>query len=193
MPASSQISLAVPLVPLVTAMPDIALILPSVTLLVGLIITIGAQKDKQIRLGWMITAGSLLTSFLIDQHRLQPWAYQSFLYAMIFCTMNSTSGRKWIMLLAASVYVYSAAGKFDYQFQHTVGQDLLGAWANLLGGLRFDLGVDTGSRLALLFPTVELLAGLGLYLPKNASTVGHRSDFDAHLATDPAWSLGPQP
>ena len=166
MPASSQISLAVPLVPLVTAMPDIALILPSVTLLVGLIITIGAQKDKQIRLGWMITAGSLLTSFLIDQHRLQPWAYQSFLYAMIFCTMNSTSGRKWIMLLAASVYVYSAAGKFDYQFQHTVGQDLLGAWANLLGGLRFDLGVDTGSRLALLFPPVELLAGLGLYLPK---------------------------
>lgn len=166
MPASSQISLAVPLIPLGTAMPGIALILPSVTLVVGLVIALGAFNDKMLRLGWMIVAGSLLMSFVVDQHRLQPWAYQSFLYAMVFCSMNPTDGRKWIMPLAASVYVYSAAGKFDYQFQHTVGQELLGVLANLLGGLRFDVDANTGTRTALLFPTVELLAGLGLYLTK---------------------------
>ncbi|MCH1438039.1 MAG: hypothetical protein L7W43_00175 [Rubripirellula sp.] len=142
------------------------LLLPSVTLLVGLIIAIAASKEKQVRLGWMMVAGSLLTSFLVDQHRLQPWAYQSFFYALIFCTMNSSSTRKWIMLLAASVYVYSAAGKFDFQFQHTVGQDLLGVLTELLGGLPFDLDADTATRMTLLFPTVELLAGLGLYLPR---------------------------
>ncbi len=143
-----------------------ALLLPSVTLLVGLLIAIAACNDKQFRLGWMMVAGSLLASFLIDQHRLQPWAYQSFFYALIFCTMNSVSGRKWIILLAASVYVYSAAGKFDFQFQHTVGQDLLGVFTDLLGGLPFDLDADTATRITLLFPTVELLAGLGLYLPR---------------------------
>ena len=163
---SSQISLAVSLVPPVIPMADDVLLLPSVTLLVGLIIAIAACKEKQIRLGWMMVAGSLLASFLVDQHRLQPWAYQSFFYALIFCTMNSISGRKWIMLLAASVYVYSAAGKFDFQFQHTVGQDLLGVLAELMGGLPFDFDADTATRVTLLFPTVELLAGLGLYLPR---------------------------
>lgn len=165
-PPSSQISLAVSLLLPVLPMSDYALFLPSVTLLVGLIIAIVARKDKQIRIGWMMVAGSLLTSFLVDQHRLQPWAYQSFFYALVFCTMTSSSGRKWIMLLAASVYVYSASGKFDFQFQHTVGQDLLGVLADLLGGLPFNLDADTATHVTLLFPTVELLAGLGLYLPR---------------------------
>lgn len=165
-PPSSQMSLAVSLIPSIIPMSDGALLLPSVTLLIGLSIAITACNNKQVRLGWMMVAGSLLTSFLIDQHRLQPWAYQSLFYALIFCTMNSVSGRKWIMLLAASVYVYSAAGKFDFQFQHTVGQDLLGVLANFLGGLPFNLDANTATRITLLFPTVELLAGLGLYLPK---------------------------
>jgi len=165
-PPSSQISLAVSLVSPVIPMSGNVLLLPSVTLLIGLLIAIASCNDKQVRLGWMMVAGSLLTSFLVDQHRLQPWAYQSFFYALIFCVMNSSSGRKWIMLLAASVYVYSAAGKFDFQFQHTVGQDLLGVLAEFLGGLPFNLDADTATRITLLFPTVELLAGLGLYLPK---------------------------
>jgi hypothetical protein len=147
-------------------MPASLLILPSVTLMIGLIIAVAAAKNNRVQLGWIIVAGSLFVSFLVDQHRLQPWAYQSFFYALIFCTMNSISGRKWIMPLAASIYVYSAAGKFDFQFQHTVGQDLIAALANLLGGLPENLNAETTTRLALLFPTIELLAGLGLYLPK---------------------------
>lgn len=147
-------------------MPASLLILPSVTLMIGLIMAVAAARNNRIQLGWIVVAGSLFVSFLVDQHRLQPWAYQSFFYALIFCTMNSISGRKWIMPLAASIYVYSAAGKFDFQFQHTVGQDLIAALANLLGGLPENLDAEMTARLALLFPTVELLAGLGLYLPK---------------------------
>ena len=164
-PPSSQMCLSVSLIPSIIPMSNGALVLPSVTLLIGLIIAIAACNNRQLRIGWMMVAGSLLTSFLIDQHRLQPWAYQSLFYALILCTMNAVSGRKWIMLLAASVYVYSAAGKFDFQFQHTVGQDLLRVLAKFLGGLPFNLDADTATRITLLFPTVELLAGLGLYLP----------------------------
>lgn len=147
-------------------MSGYARVLPSVVLLAGLIIAIAAGREKHIQLGWMTVAGSLLACFLIDQHRLQPWAYQSSFYALIFWTMNPTSGRKWLMPLAASIYVYSAAGKFDFQFQHTVGQDLLGIVAQLLGGLPLNLDAHTATRVTLLFPTVELLAGLGLFLPK---------------------------
>jgi len=165
-PPTSQTSLAVSLVRPIIPMPASLPILPSVTLMIGLIIAVAAANNNRIQLGWIIVAGSLFVSFLVDQHRLQPWAYQSFFYALIFCTMNSISGRKWIMPLAASIYVYSAAGKFDFQFQHTVGQDLIAALANLLGGLPENLDAEMTARLALLFPTVELLAGLGLYLPK---------------------------
>lgn len=165
-PANPQMLLSVPLISPVIAMPSYAPILPSAALLAGLIIAIASTKEKQFRVGWAIVAGSLITSFLLDQHRLQPWAYQSFFYSLIFATMNPNVGRKWIMPLAASIYVYSAAGKFDFQFQHTVGQDLLGMMTRLLGGLPFNLEADTATRITLLFPTVELLAGIGLYLPK---------------------------
>lgn len=165
-PPTAQTSLAVSLVPITISVPVYLLTLPSVTLLIGLIVAVSTNKYNRNQFAWMLVATSLFFTFLIDQHRLQPWAYQSFFYALIFSSMNPTTGRKWIMPLAASVYVYSAAGKFDFQFQHTVGQDLIGVLAGFMGGLPDNLEADDATRLALLLPTVELLAGLGLYLPK---------------------------
>ena len=111
---------------------------------------------------WWLIAGSLVGSFLLDQHRLQPWAYQSSIYAMVFATMDRATARRWLIPLAASVYIYSAAGKFDYQFAHTVGQEFLAAVTDRLGGLFADAPESRRMRLALLFPTVELIAGIGV-------------------------------
>ena len=111
---------------------------------------------------WWLIAGSLIGSFLVDQHRLQPWAYQSSIYAMVFASMDRATARRWLIPLAASVYIYSAAGKFDYQFAHTVGQEFLAAVTDHLGGLFDDAVESRRVRLALMFPTVELIAGIGI-------------------------------
>lgn len=159
-------SLTVPLLPVISFLSGYLTILPSITLLIGLIIAVLSRQNIRVQLGWMLVAASLLMTFLVDQHRLQPWAYQSFFYALIFSSMDPRTCRKWIMPLAASVYVYSAAGKFDFQFQHTVGQDLITVLTDFMGGLPADIDAANIARLALFFPTVELLAGLGLYLRK---------------------------
>ncbi len=111
---------------------------------------------------WWLIATSLVGSFLLDQHRLQPWAYQSSIYAMVFASMDRVTARRWLIPLAASVYIYSAAGKLDYQFAHTVGQEFLAAVTDHLGDLFNDASESQRMRLALLFPTIELIAGVSI-------------------------------
>jgi hypothetical protein len=72
--------------------------------------------------------------------------------------------RRWLIPLAASVYLYSASGKFDFQFAHTVGQDFLQAAAAPLGGLPDRLSDSARTGLALLFPAIEFVAGAGILL-----------------------------
>ncbi len=62
--------------------------------------------------------------FLIDQHRLQPWAYQLALIAIVLRFAGSPQrGLVLLRVLTISIYLYSAIGKFDYQFLHTVGRN----------------------------------------------------------------------
>ncbi|MDE0863243.1 MAG: hypothetical protein OSA98_05605 [Rubripirellula sp.] len=152
--------MSIPLIAHGLSLPAFVLIFPSMILLVALVAAIVAGRSYQF--AWAVIATSLFACFLLDQHRLQPWAYQSCIYALIFATMSPATGRKLLIPLAASVYVYSAVGKFDYQFTHTVGQDLLAAVARLIGGLPENLDATTRARLALLFPAAEFVAGLGL-------------------------------
>ncbi len=144
--------------------------LPTWVLWLPLIGTIGGSIGVIVRhqtasLFWWLVAGSLALGFLIDQHRLQPWAYQSAIYAIVFATMNPTMARRTLIPLAASVYIYSAAGKFDYQFLHSVGQEFLNVplgWLSLTDA--FD--EDTKVTLAYGFPTIELFAGVMLLFNK---------------------------
>jgi hypothetical protein len=163
-PLDPQSSLSVPLITGISSISGGWALVPSITLLFGLVIAVSTRESARMKIGWIVVAASLLLSFLLDQHRLQPWAYQSFFYALIFSSMSASAGHKWIMPLAASVYLYSAAGKFDFQFQHTVGQDLMAALAGFLGGLPDGFNAENAARLALLLPAVEFVAGVGLCL-----------------------------
>jgi hypothetical protein len=152
-----------PRVPLLShgiKLPDSASIIPSVVMIAGLwLLVVAPLKFRQL---WWLVAASLFISFLVDQHRLQPWAYQSAIYAVVFASMDRSQARRWLIPLAASVYLYSAAGKFDFQFTHTVGQDFLDAVFRPFGGLPDSLDPSARTRLALIFPAIEFLAGLGL-------------------------------
>ena len=99
-------------------------------------------------------AASILCLFLLNQHRLQPWAWQFFLYAVLL-TLAKQSGQlivsaRW---LTASVYFFSAISKFDYQFIYGLG-------ATMAQTLVETVGVDaTGwiSFIAASMPFFELL------------------------------------
>lgn len=125
-------------------------------------------------LGWAILTGSsaaaasvaisLALAVLCDQHRLQPWVYQGFLY----CTLLAISRHRAIgpiRWIAISIYVYSALGKFDFQFIHTVGQDFVGVVADWIGLQLATRPVPVRLAAAMLFPATELLVALLLILP----------------------------
>lgn len=114
---------------------------------------------------WAAIATLLILQFAIDQHRLQPWAYQTAIYAMVFCVLKPAVAKRWLIPLAASIYIYSAAGKLDYQFTHTVGLDFLRTIARPIGGLPEGLEMGTLATMALAFPVTELVIGVFL-LPK---------------------------
>ncbi|WDQ18726.1 MauE/DoxX family redox-associated membrane protein [Rhodopirellula sp. P2] len=122
---------------------------------------------------WLVIAASLAVSVVVDQHRLQPWVYQSFLYAVLFTLaprnesgQSSEATFRLIRLLTISVYVYSAAGKFDFQFLHTVGQDFLRAPLQWLSVDVSTWPVRTRLFTAAGFPAFELCVAVALCWPR---------------------------
>ena len=143
--------------------------------LLGSILAIMLRRGGRYRL-WGAVSTCLVIAFCFDQLRMQPWAYQSVIYGLVFASMRPVTAHRWLVPLAASVYIYSAAGKFDYQFAHTVGQDFLFTASDFIdfgrdtpagdGGrsTRFLRSLDPATRasIALLFPACEMLIGLAL-------------------------------
>lgn len=168
-----------------------ALMFASAVLLVGL----GIAMTSGRRFAWWIVAIGLGLSFLLDQHRLQPWAYQLAILAILFATTTGQTMRRWLIPFAASVYIYSAAGKFDYQFAHTVGQDFLRSIFAALGGLPESWNESTRAAMTMFFPTVELAAGIAcLFRPTRVLAgivlVGMHASLIAILGP---WSLDHSP
>ena len=117
-----------------------------------------------VRSRWLITvfAVSLCVSFLLDQHRLQPWAWHWFVFATIFTLASFRDAMFWLRWIVISVYVYSAISKLDYQFTHSVGLEMLHAMADLIAVSLVNHSPESLSRFVLLLPLVELLTGIGL-------------------------------
>ena len=114
------------------------------------------------RVAWTVIAISLTTRFLFDNLSLQAWAYQTWLFGWILAFSPRQSLGRWLRLIAISIYFYSALGKFDFQFAHTVGSKMLDTVLSA-GQLTPDsFSAEWKARLALAFPSVELLIALGL-------------------------------
>lgn len=116
---------------------------------------------------WMIVSISLLICFLSDQHRLQPWAYQSFLYSMLFGTLQSDKWKKWMLPIIVSIYAYSAAGKYDAQFFHTVGNEMIGFMGRVSPFELPILSSEYRHIFVAIFPTSEILIALLLIFKRS--------------------------
>ncbi|EMI45714.1 hypothetical protein [Rhodopirellula sp. SWK7] len=140
----------------------------TVPLLVGscAVVFFADRRDLLRRTGWLTIAVVLAIAFLTDQHRLQPWAYQSFLYAWLFWLLPARLTAPAFRVLTISIYFYSSMGKFDFQFLHTVGQEFLGTVASWLS---MDISQwDQRGRLIAAggFPSVELTLAMLLMIPR---------------------------
>lgn len=125
--------------------------------------------------GAALLVGLGLTAMMIlNQHRIQAWAYQGWLYCWVFAAMgNATRCRRGLLLLTSTLYLYSAMGKFDQQFLRTVGPAFAArlfprtAAAPEPDGTTADWGATV-----LMLPAIELLIGILVLIPRTRFWAG---------------------
>lgn len=120
------------------------------------------------RWAWAVTGISLVGLVLFDQVRLQPWVYQTMVYAIIIACLGFSAGRHLMLPVAISVYVFSAVGKLDYQFTHTVGNQLVRTLFSPVVAIED----GTATRMALALPIGELAVGILLIFRRTRKAGG---------------------
>lgn len=167
----------------VTEFPQIALLdvaqsLPqaidwccSIVLAVSLFsLMVAAHHPRVSRALMFVVASALGCLFVLNQHRLQPWAWQTFIFATLTVCFwfrehdirNRSALKSSLRAAIVSIYIYSAISKFDYQFLHTTGVEFAETIGKLVG---FNAVAGEGNTSALVysFPVGELLIGVLLW------------------------------
>ena len=125
---------------------------------------------------------------LLDQHRLQPWAWQFLLVgAVLCCAPNQTGIRCWRGIVA-SVYIWSAVSKFDLTFLDQHGQLLLGGFLKPLGIDTQFWSEQTRRLAAAAMPVGEFTIG-GLLLIRPTRFSAWIGSLVMHAVL--IWTLGP--
>ena len=112
--------------------------------------------------GLLIFAASTAGMVLLDQERLQPWAYQFMLMAVVLAVADARVALPLLRILIVSFYFHSALSKFDYTFLHTLGAQFLAALAGSFGGSVASWSEPWRLVAAAVFPVGELLIAVGL-------------------------------
>jgi len=115
------------------------------------------------RWAWGVFAVSAIVLIAIDQHRLQPWAYQFVLIAVVLCGSTEQRGLPLLRLLVIGIYFHSALSKFDASFLDTHGQQLTAAAAGAFGVSLKELSDGVRRLIAASLPIGELVAAAGLF------------------------------
>ncbi len=135
-------------------------------MILSLSIALFAPRRSRLWRGGLVLFALVFASMaIIDQHRLQPWAYEFFLIAVVLAMTPTRRSLVLIRLLVVSIYFHSALSKLDSSFLETNGQQLV---SGLLSSV--DLTMDWWSpgarRLAAAsLPVGELLVAIGLIVP----------------------------
>lgn len=125
----------------------------------------GVCFSEKLRSSAGVIAAAFGILFLCNQHCLQPWAWQAFIIAVLIAFFPMRDAKVWIARILISIYLYSAIGKFDYQFIHSLGQDFLNVVLSWVGQAD-SVSEQLKSKLVLLFPIGELLIAIGLLIPQ---------------------------
>ena len=137
-------------------------------LLVTLLIALAAQffaKDRNIRrFACAVFSLATLSLIVIDQHRLQPWAWQFVLISFALAVADATTARSCWSWLVIGIYAWSAWSKMDQGFVIGHGRFLLDGLFKSIGQMK---GIETFTEPARLvmtasIPIFEMLIAVGL-------------------------------
>ena len=80
------------------------------TLLVGaLLAALFLVRPSRLQIGTsLLIPAAWIVLVLIDQHRLQPWAYEFAIVGVILALTRSSLGLRLLRILVISIYLYSA-------------------------------------------------------------------------------------
>ena len=147
--------------------PAITIDFLAISMLIASLVWVALARQKT-RCEFLLVLFGFGLAFIQNQHRLQPWAYQAALQSIVFAALLPRPALRWLMALSISIYFYSACGKFDYQFLHTVGQDFVSV---VLGPIEGD---PSRMRIALAasLPATELAIAIGLCFARSRRMAG---------------------
>ena len=134
----------------------------------GLLIVIvaAARPTPLTSIGLAVFTASMLLLFVTDQHRLQPWAYQFVILALLFAVLTPRGAVGWARLLCISIYAWSAISKLDVTFTDVLGRTFLDQLLSF-AGLTSETWPTAARRLtALGFPLGELAVAVLLAVPR---------------------------
>ncbi len=137
---------------------------------------------------WIAIGVSLGVLMVLDQHRLQPWAWQLLLMAVLFPTHQAslpsadhssesspiplhglgglTPSARLLRVLTISIYFWSAISKLDADFVASHGQTLIEALFRSVGINAAHWPASAKSWLSGFLPAGELLVAIGLCCPR---------------------------
>lgn len=124
------------------------------------------------RISATVFAVSAIGLVLLDQNRLQPWMYQFIVFAVLLMTCSARTSLNWMRWIVVSVYLFSSISKFDYQFIHTVGEQMLTTLTGFVGLESSAWSEPMKAWAVATLPLGELLVGVGLLIPKTRLIVG---------------------
>jgi hypothetical protein len=163
---------------------------------IGLLLSVISGDARSLpRAGFALFTLCLAASILLDQHRLQPWAYQFVIVGAVLSLAPTGHGLRLVRLLVVSIYFWSAVSKVDAAFLESHGQLLLDG---LLKATRNDVaawspGVRRAAAAAMSLG--ELAVGALLLLPRTRR-VGLTASIAMHvvlLLTLGPWGLDHKP
>ncbi len=122
------------------------------------------KRPQSITIACGLLLVCLLALFSLDQHRFQPWAYELAMFAIVWMTYRDDRRLQCMRWLLISIYAYSALGKLDFEFSHTVGQQMLSVVLRTVGVEPSKLPDTARLIIVASFPLAELAVAVGLAL-----------------------------
>lgn len=137
-------------------------------LLCSLVLMMVSAKQTLNRTACVVMGLATLALILLDQHRLQPWAWQFVILSFVLAAADERHGVLCWRWLVISIYFWSALSKIDVGFGATHGYFLLQGLCQSLG---LSALLDAWPRkfvaqIPVLMPICELLVSFGLAIPR---------------------------
>ena len=185
----------VPLVRAALAVPDVLQLLAAGGMLGGLLAMAALPAGRAAWRSLLLFAASMAVLFVCDQQRLQPWAYQFVILALVLASCPPRAAVGLLRLFVVGFYFHSALTKLDYSFLHTLGQQFLATLTGFLGVTLDDWSPTTRLAAAAVFPAGELLVAVGLLFPltRRVALVGSIALHLLLLAILGPWGLHHRP